>query len=141
RKELRADYEAAERQKTDDEDVEESDEEEEEDEEADESEAEADSDEEGGDEGDEDDEDAPPKKKKVVAKAPAKPKPRSAARTAKVTRMKVVWGVLNNSNATVATFDYPKRHEADELAAKLTADKRNTHFVQPIKEPFEEKKE
>ncbi len=55
--------------------------------------------------------------------------------------MKVVWGVFNNSNQRVATFDYPKRKDADDLASKLTSDKKATHFVQPVKEPMEEKKE
>jgi hypothetical protein len=138
RRELRADYDAAERRKGDEEegDEEEGDEEEGDEEEAAETDAEAD-DEEGDEE-----EEAAPKKKKAPAKEPkakAKTKPRS--RTAKVTRMKVVWGVFNNSNQRVATFDYPKRKEADDKAAQLTADKKSTHFVQPVKEPIEEKKE
>ena len=29
------------------------------------------------------------------------------------------------------------RKDADELAAKLTGDKKNTHFVQPVKENME----
>ena len=33
------------------------------------------------------------------------------------------------------------RHEAEEHAARLTTDKKSTHFVQPVKEPIEEKKE
>ena len=41
----------------------------------------------------------------------AKAKPRT--RTPKVTRMKVVWGVFNNSNQRVAVYEYPKRKEAD----------------------------
>src|SRR5215831_19241748 len=111
RKDLRADFEAAERRKQDDEeDV----------------------------EGEEDD--APPRKKKL--KEPkAKTKPKSRSRAAKVVRMKVVWGVFNNSNQRVAVYDYPKRKDADEHAAKLTSDKKSTHFVQPVKEPMEEKKE
>jgi hypothetical protein len=149
RKDLRADFDAAERRKTDEEEVDETEEESEEDEEeegetegegeGDEEAAEAD-DEEGG--GDEDDEDAPKKKKKKKVKPKVvKPKAKPRTRTAKVTRMKVVWGVFNNSNQRVATYDYPKRKEADEHAAKLTADKKNTHFVQPVKEAMEEKKE
>ena len=55
--------------------------------------------------------------------------------------MKVVWGVFNNSNVRVAVFDYNKRKDADELAAKLKSDKKSTHFVQPVKEPMEEKEE
>jgi hypothetical protein len=137
RRELRADYDAAERRKDDEEEGDE----EEGEEEGDEEEA-AESDAEAGDEEGEDDEEAAPKKKKAPAKEPkpkAKAKPRS--RAAKVTRMKVVWGVFNNSNQRVATFDYPKRKEADEKAAQLTTDKKSTHFVQPVKEPIEEKKE
>jgi hypothetical protein len=137
RKDLRADFEAAEqRGKREDEEQDET-----EDEEAEGDEDEAEGDDEAAAAEDEDegegDEEAPPKKKK----APAKPKAKPRTRTPKVTRMKVVWGVFNNSNQRVATFDYPKRKEADDHAAKLTADKKNTHFVQPVKEPMEEKKE
>ena len=142
RKELRADYDAAERQKPNEDEVDEV--EEEVDDEADEEEEEgeaAEGEEEAGEDDEEEgeDEEAPKKKKKVVKVAKPKAKPRT--RTPKVTRMKVIWGVFNNSNQRVATFDYPKRKDADDLAVKLTADKKNTHFVQPIKEPIEEKKE
>ena len=93
-----------------------------------------------GDEDADGEEEEKPRKKKKPAKEPkAKTKPRS--RTAKVTRMKVVWGVFNNSNQRVAVYDYPKRKDADEHAARLTADKKSTHFVQPVKEPMEEKKD
>jgi hypothetical protein len=143
RKGMRADFDAAERQKKDEEEVEETeeedeDEDEEEDEEAPEEEAEVeDAEVEGGeDEG----EDAPPKKKKAAKVAkPEKPPKKTRTRTPKVTRLKVVWGVFNNSNQRVATFDYPKRKDADDLAAKLSNDKKTTHFVQPVKEPMEEK--
>src|SRR5262249_42284904 len=128
RKDLRADFEAAERRKTDDEDEDE-----------DEETAEAE-DAEAGDADDGDGEaEAPPKKKK---KAPAvkEPKPRRS-RAAKVVRQKVVWGVFNNSNQRVATFDYPKKQDAEEHAAKLKAESKTnqTYFVQPVKEPIEEK--
>src|SRR5262249_28221492 len=141
RKDLRADFEAAERRgKEADEEVEGEEEEEEDDEEEEE---EGESDEESREAGDEDadgEEEEKPRKKKKPAKEPkAKTKPRT--RTPKVTRMKVVWGVFNNSHQRVAVYDYPKRKEADDHAAKLTADKKSTHFVQPVKEPMEEKKE
>ena len=152
RKEMRADFDAAERRKGDDEDEvvdEESESEEEEDEEkeSDEEEAdvEAEPDSEAEGEGDEDDEEAKPKKKKVAKpkapKAPKAAKPKSRSRAAKVVRMRLVWGVFNNSHQCVATYEYPKRGDAEAHAAKLTADKKNTHFVQPVKEPIEEKKE
>ncbi len=147
RKGLRADYDAAERRKQDEEEVEETEEEEEEADEEEEKEV----DEEEGEEKekekekekvkeDEDEEEAPKKRKAAVK--PAKPaKAKSRSRTPKIVRMKVVWGVFNNSNQRVATFDYPKRKDANDLADKLTTDKKVTHFVQPVKEPMEEKKE
>jgi hypothetical protein len=142
RKELRADYDAAERRKQDDEGAEETEEAEEEDgeegEEEEEGEGEADA--EAEDEEGEADEEEPKPKKRKPAKAPKAAKPRTRTRTPKITRMKVVWGVFNNSNQRVAVFEYPKRKDADDLAAKLTTDKKSTHFVQPVKEPLEEKK-
>ena len=102
----------------------------------DEDEAEADDEAEGEAEDEEEPEEEAPKKKKPAAKEKPKAKPRS--RAAKVVRMKVVWGVFNNSNQRVAVYDYPKRKEAEAHAAQLTADKKSTHFVQPVKEPIEE---
>jgi hypothetical protein len=142
RKEKRAEVEALERRKDEDETEEEEgeDEDEEEDEEGEEAEAgEAAGDE---DEAEGDEEEAPKKKKKEPkpkAKPKAKAKPRT--RTPKIVRMKVVWGVFNNSNQRVATYEYPERKAAEDHAAKLMTDKRSTHFVQPVKEPIEVKKE
>lgn len=135
RKDLRADYDAAERRKQEDDE----DELEEEDEETDESEDEPEAEEEGEKEEEEEEEEAPKKKKKAPAKE-AKPK---RTRTAKQVRMKVIWGVFNNSNQCVAKFDYPKRKEAEDHAAKLAAAKTppQPFFVQPVKEPIEEKKD
>ena len=149
RKEMRNDFDAAERtapkeeEETEDEEEGDDDEEEEEgDEEAepsDEDEA-ADDDDESGDD---DDEDAPKKKKKKKAKPKpvAKAKPKSRARVPKVVRMRVVWGVFSNSHQMVASYDYSKKAEAEAHVARLIADKRTTHFLQPGKEPIEEKKE
>jgi hypothetical protein len=143
RKEMRADFDAAERRKPDDEEVDETEEEDEgedenedeEEEEKDEEDTKEDADEEEGAE------EAPVEAPKAPKKRKAAPKPpkKTRTRTPKVTRMKVVWGVFNNSNQRVATFEYPKRKDADDLASKLTNDKKTTHFVQPVKEPMEEK--
>jgi hypothetical protein len=155
RKALRDQGEAAERRKKDE--VAEETEEEEEDEDEDdddeegeeeggeEAEAADDEEDEGGDE-DDDDEDRPRKKKKKIAK----PKPvkapkvtKSRARTPKVVRMKIMWGVFSNSHQVIEEFDYPKKKDAEELAAKLTTDKKQGHpfFLQPIKKPMEKEKE
>ena len=89
----------------------------------------------------EDEEDVKPVKKKRKKAAPKEPKPKRI-RASKVTRMKVVWGVFNNSNQRVATYPYPQKKEADEHAARLKAESKSnqTHFVQPIKEPMEDPK-
>jgi hypothetical protein len=131
-KELRADYEAAERRKQEGEGAEDEELEDEEDE--DEEEA---SDEGEGEAGEEEEE-APAKKPAKKKAAPKEPKPKRV-RTPKVVRQKVVWAVFNNSNQRVASFDYPKKKEAEEHAAKLSADKKSTFFVQPVKENMDEK--
>jgi cobalamin biosynthesis protein CobT len=120
------------------EEAEEGEEEEGEEEEGDEEEA---GDEEAEEGDGDDDEEAPKKKKAVKPKPKAKPKAKPRTRTVKTTRMRVVWGVFNNSHQMVATYEYPKKPDAEAHAAKLTAEKRSTHFVQPVKEPIEEKKE
>jgi hypothetical protein len=131
RKDLRADYDAAERRKADDERDETED-----DVDTEEVEEEAKA-EDGSGAGDEEDGKPAPKKKAAKPKAPAKPRTRT--RSTKVTRMKVVWGVFNNSNQCVATFDYPRRQEAEEMVTRLTAEKKTTHFLPPVQEPLEEK--
>jgi len=139
RKDLRADFEAAEarRKGDDEEDVEEGEDAEDEDEDEDEEDEEeaAEGDEEGG--GDEDDEEAP-KKKKKPAKPVKEPKPKRV-RTPKHVRQKVVWVVFDNSSKRIAAYDYPKKKEAEEHAARLKAEKNQTFFVQPVKENMEEK--
>jgi hypothetical protein len=148
RKEKRAEYDAfEERTKSEEEVVEE--EESEDEENADEEEEEEGESSDSADEeaaegaGEGDDDEAPKKAKKKKPKKEPKPKakPKSRARAPKIVRLKVVWGVFNNSNQRVATYEYPQKRQAEDHAAKLMADKRSTHFVQPVKEPFEEKKE
>jgi hypothetical protein len=104
-------------------------------------EAEAEEEEEETDEADleegdeaEEEEEAPVKKKK---KAPAK-EPRPRKKTTKQVRRRVVWVVYDNSNKKVAQYDYTKRQEADDHAARLQAEKKQTYFVQPFKEEITE---
>lgn len=135
-REERAEFDEEEERGDEEEGEEDEDEEEEEEEEGESAEAEGE--EEGESEEGDDEEAAPKKKKKVKEKPKAKPK---RTRTPKVVRMRVIWGVFNNSHQMVASYDYPKRADADAHAARLMADKKSTHFVQPVKEPIEEKKE
>jgi hypothetical protein len=133
----RADFEAAERQKSDDDDTEdEGEEEEDEDEESGD-----DAEEEGGDaDAEADDEEEIPVVKKKKKAAVKEPKPKRT-RTPKHVRQKVVWVVYDNSNKKIATYDYPKKSEAEEHAARLKEEKKMTYYVQPLKENIEEKKE
>jgi len=152
RKDMRADFDAAERRKEGEEAEEEEEgegEDEDEDEEGDEEEgeeeqAEGEEPEEEAEGGDEDDEEKPrPKKKKVAKPKPVKDPKKTRSRAAKVVRQRVVWGVFNNSHQCVATYEYPRKGEAEQHAARLMADKKSTHFIQPVKEAWEdrEKKE
>jgi hypothetical protein len=145
RMDKRAEHEAWERRHGDEEREDEEEGEEEEDEEEgdeDEGEEEEADDEAEGEGGDEDEEEEAPKKKpKKVAKPKPKAKPRT--RAVKITRMRVVWGVFNNSHQQVASYEYPKKQDALDHAAKSTAEKKTGHpfFIQPVKEAIEEKKE
>jgi hypothetical protein len=140
RMEKRAEHEAYERRQAEDEE-DRGDDDDDDDDDGDEEEEDS-AEEEGGAREEGDDEEAPPppkKKPKKPAKEPKKAKPRS--RTPKITRMKLVWGVFNNSNVKIATYEYRQKHDAEEHAARLTGEKKSTHFVQPVKEALEEKKE
>jgi hypothetical protein len=128
RLELRANIEAAERRERGEDEREEDEEEEEGGTTTDEAE--------GKESEGEEEEPVAPKKKKAAAKTS---KPRT--RAPKHVRLKMVWKVFNNSHQPVAVYEYPKRKEAEEHAAKLMAEKKSTFFVQPVKEPMEEKKE
>ncbi len=137
-RELRTDFDEEEVPRDDEEGDEEGDEDEDEDDEEEEAAPGAAAEGEAGEEGEEgDDEDAPKKKK---PKAKPKPKPKRT-RVAKVTRMRLTWGVFNNSNQMVKDFDYPQKAEAEAHAARRMADKKSTHFGQPVKVAIEEKKE
>jgi len=147
RKDMRADFDAAERRKEDEERDEEEEEEDEEDEgeegeegeEAEEEETEAEDTDDEGPAEDEDEEGRAPKKKKKVKAKPAKEPKKTRSRAAKVVRQRVVWGVFNNSHQCVATYEYPRKTEAVQHAARLMQDKKSTHFVQPVKEPWEDR--
>lgn len=50
-----------------------------------------------------------------------------------VVKKRVTWGVFDNLNQLVAEFNYSQKNEAEAYAAKLTIEKKSTHFIQPIK--------
>ena len=79
----------------------------------------------------------PKKKKAVTKKAPGEAKPRKT-KTKAIERKRVVWVVYDNSHKEIARFPYTQRKEADEKAEQMKTDKKQTYFVQPVKEPIKE---
>lgn len=79
----------------------------------------------------------PKKKKAAVKKAPGEVKPRKTKSKA-IERKRMVWVVYDNSHKEVARFPYTQRKEADEKAEQLKTDKKQTYFVQPVKEVIKE---
>ena len=51
--------------------------------------------------------------------------------------MRVVWAVCDIGGRTVATFDYPRKADAEALAAALKAKGKGSHFVRSVKEPMD----
>jgi hypothetical protein len=69
-------------------------------------------------------------------------KPRSESaerrtRPAPTARMRVVWAVCDLGGRTVATFEYPRKEDAEVFAAALKAKGKGNHFVRSIKEPMD----
>jgi hypothetical protein len=76
------------------------------------------------------------KKKAVKKKKTAKRK--SRAKEPVDVRMKVFWGVFNQSLKRVATYEFNQKKEAEKKAQALSASGKSPHFVQKIKEVIEE---
>ena len=79
---------------------------------------------------------APAKAKKAKkVKAPGEPaKPRK--KTVKVVRKRVVWVVYDNAHKLIAKFPYTEKKAAEEKAEQMKTDKKQTYFVQPLKEEW-----
>lgn len=72
----------------------------------------------------------PPERKPRAEPAERRPRPEARA------RLKVVWAVCDVGGRTVATFAYPEKAAAEELAAQLKKKGKGVHFVRPVKEPI-----
>ena len=72
--------------------------------------------------------------KKKAKKKKAKRKSRKKADA--VVRMKLFWGVFNQSMKRVALYDFSQQKEAEKKATELS--KKSPHFVQKVKEVIEE---
>ena len=74
-------------------------------------------------------------KKKTAKKKTAKRK--SRAKAAAEIRMKIYWGVFNQSLKRVALYEFTQQKQAEKKAADLSKAK-TPHFVQRVKEAIEE---
>ena len=79
---------------------------------------------------------------KLAAKAAKEKKPpakrKSRSKTPEVIRMKLFWGVFNQSLKRVALFDFTQEKAAKAKAAELSASGKSPHFVQKVKEAIAE---
>jgi len=127
RRQLREAAEAAERRAAEKERDEEEEEDEEEEDVEEESEAEVE---------DELEEEEEKPKKKTRKKTSTGTSARQKQRAAKTARVKVVWGVFSNNQTLEKTFEYPQKAEAEKYAAKLSAEKKTTYYVNPVRQPM-----
>ena len=80
--------------------------------------------------------DAPASKAKAK-KAPAKKGTRrKSAKSSAPERLRMVWGVFDNSNQQVAAFPYAQRQLAEKKIEDLAGKGRGPYFIQPVKEPI-----
>ena len=75
-------------------------------------------------------------KPKGDKKAPVKRK--SRAKSQEPDRLRLFWGVFNQSLKRVALFDHTQRKAAEAKAAELTSGGKNPHFVMKVKEAISE---
>ena len=76
------------------------------------------------------------KNKKAAKKKKTTRKSRKKADA--VVRMKLFWGVFNQSMKRVALYDFSQQKEAEKKAVVLSRSGKSPHFVQKVKEVIEE---
>lgn len=64
------------------------------------------------------------------------PPPKSETRKPRL-RLKVFWGVYNDSLQRVALFEYTQRREAEAAAREMSEAGKTSCFVRRVKEPVE----
>ena len=81
------------------------------------------------------------KAKKAVKKKAAKKKKAKKKRRSKkniVVRLRLFWGVFNQSMKRVALYEFNQRKQAEKKAEDLSKSGKSPHFVQRVKEEIEE---
>jgi hypothetical protein len=70
------------------------------------------------------------------AKKPAAPR-KSRKKEPVEIRVKLFWGVFNQSLKRVALYEYSQRKQADKKAQELSQSGKSPHFVQKVKETIQ----
>lgn len=87
----------------------------------------------------------PAKKKVAGAKATKKPAKKTTRKKTKAStapeRLRMVWGVFDNSNQQVAAFPYSGRADAEKKVEDMAGKGRGPYFIQPVKEAILEAEE
>lgn len=78
------------------------------------------------------DEEKPAKLKKKPVKR------KSRAKEPVEVRLKLFWGVYNQSLKRVALYEFTQKKQAEQKAAELSASGKSPHFVQKVKDPVSE---
>ena len=79
-----------------------------------------------------------PKKKAATKKKKAATTRASRSKTVADVRMKLFWGVFNQSLKRVAVYDFSEKKAAVKKAEELSKSGKSPHFVQRVKEVIEE---
>ena len=77
-------------------------------------------------------------KGKAAPKKKAKRASRAKKKKEEVVRMKMYWGVFNQSLKRVALYEHSQKKQADQKATDLSTSAKNPHFVPRVKEAIEE---
>jgi hypothetical protein len=76
--------------------------------------------------------------KKKAAKKKAAPRKARKKKVAAEVRIKLFYGVFNQSLKRVALFEFNQKKQAEKKAVDLSKDGKTPHFVQKVKEAIEE---
>jgi hypothetical protein len=74
------------------------------------------------------------KKKKATKKKATK----RTKKSEKEVRMKMFWGVFNQSLKRVALYEFSQKKQAEKKASDLSNSSKSPHFVQKVKEEISE---
>jgi len=74
------------------------------------------------------------KTKKKAKKKKAKRKSRATKKAPADQRMKMFWGVFNQSLRRVALYEFNQKKQAEKKAEELSKGGKSPHFVQKVKE-------